>query len=82
MKWKLNAAELLIPNSSGASGAFHIEMTLGLLLLWLLSQFPDCWKLRSTQVHRQHTHPATSYVQSQWVRTCIARMERFRPVWK
>lgn len=27
-------------------------------------------------------HMATGFVQSQWVGTCIARVERFRPIWK
>lgn len=89
MKWKLNVAELLIPNTQhlcwAGSGAFHsTEMTLGLSSLWLLSQFPDCWKLQSTQVCKQHTQAHGNWICPIPVGGDLypSLMERFRPVWK
>lgn len=62
MKWKLNAAELLILNSARATEASHIAvMTPALLLLWLLSHFPDCWKMQCTNVQAANTHGRTHF---------------------
>lgn len=85
MKRKLNAAELLIRDGSPALGAFHIaandtgplirvapESISGLLQITIYT---------SAQAARAR-HMATGFVQSQWVGTCIARIERFRPIWK
>lgn len=66
MKWKLNAAELLIPNTLRTSGAFHsTDMILGLSPFTLASQ--SISKLLEIAINTS-AQAAHTQAHSQWFR--------------